>query len=149
MNFFVIKKQTVLLIFLVFITAVSFSVWYMLKAADTVVFNQENSNIREIHLVTGEYKTKLSNGKEIEAYRWDPGTISIEKNEKVRLVIYGVNGESHPFHIEGTTIKGTIKKGQETVIPLKFKKEGTYRLICHAHPDKDHNGPMIAYIVVD
>src|SRR2546430_294972 len=109
MNFFVIKKQTVLLIFLVFITAVSFSVWYMLKAADTVVFNQDNSNIREIHLVTGEYKTKLSNGKEIEAYRWDPGTISIEKNEKVRLVIYGVNGESHPFHIEGTTIKGTIK----------------------------------------
>ena len=63
--------------------------------------------------------------------------------------IYGVNGVEHPFNIEGTDISGVVKKGEETVIPLHFTKEGTYRLICHTHQSTEHNGPMIAYIIVD
>ncbi|MCP8615452.1 cupredoxin domain-containing protein [Salirhabdus salicampi] len=101
-----------------------------------------------IHMVTGEFKTETSSGEEIEAYRWDPGTIFVPKGEKVQLVIYGVNGNEHPFFIEGTEIKGNVKKGEETVLNLRFNKEGIYRLICTSHPDKDHNGPMIAYINV-
>ena len=93
--------------------------------------------------------SKMKNGKEMEAYRWDPGTIFLEKGEKVRLSINGINGEEHPFNIEGTKIKGMVKKGEETVVPLQFDKEGTYRLICDVHSDRKHNGPMIAYIVVD
>ena len=150
MKFLVIKKETLVFFLTIGFILVTISAWFMLKAGDTTVFNQQtNEKIRDIHMVTVEFKSKLKNGKEIEAYRWDPSTIVIEKNEKVRLFINGINGEEHPFYIEGTKIKGTVKKGEETVVPLQFDKEGTYRLICELHADKAHNGPMIAYIVVD
>ena len=102
-----------------------------------------------INIVTGELKSTRDDGTEIEAYRWDPGTIYVPKDESVILSIYGVNGKEHPFYIEGTNIKGTVKKGKETVLNIHIKKEGLYRLICTAHHDINHNGPMIAYIVVD
>jgi heme/copper-type cytochrome/quinol oxidase subunit 2 len=104
---------------------------------------------RVIHMVTGEFKSTAEDGKTIEAYRWDPGTIFVEKDEKVKLVIAGVNGDSHPFFIEGTAIKGEVRKGKETVVSFQAAKEGVYRIICLTHPDKDHSGPMIGYIVVD
>jgi heme/copper-type cytochrome/quinol oxidase subunit 2 len=104
---------------------------------------------RTIHMVTGEFKTKTAEGKEIEAYRWDPGTIIVHKGEKISLSINGVNGESHPFIIEGLNIKGEVKKGKETIVSFTPDKEGTYRIICLTHPDTAHNGPMVGYIVVD
>ncbi|WP_442594017.1 hypothetical protein [Neobacillus sp. D3-1R] len=150
MPFLVLKKRSLFIFFLVGITIISASVWFIFRSANVPVFKtQAESNTREIHMVTGEFKAKTEKGNEIEAYRWDPGTIFMEKDEKVNLVIYGVNGIEHPFTIEGTTIKGTVKKGEETIVPLQFSKEGTYRLICHTHADKTTNGPMIAYIVVD
>lgn len=150
MTFLVFKKGTLLFFLAVGVLLASISAWFMLKAGDTTVFNQQTKKeIREIHMVTGEFKTKLKNGKEIEAYRWDPGTVIIEKDEKVKLFISGINGEKHPFYIEGTNIKGTVNKGEETIVPLQFDKEGTYRLICEVHSDRAHDGPMIAYIVVD
>lgn len=149
LKFLVLKRRTLILFFIISLTVASASVWFLLNSDSMTAFNQTKDEIREIHLVTGEFKSKTEDGKEIEAYRWDPGTIFIEKGETVRLKIYGVNGHEHPFFIEGTDIKGTVKKGEETIVPLKFDKEGTYRLICPKHADKDHNGPMIAYIVVD
>jgi heme/copper-type cytochrome/quinol oxidase subunit 2 len=146
----IIKKRSIILFFIISLTILSASLWFFIKSPDAPVINTNSNNIvRDIHLVTGEFQTKTTNGKVIEAYRWDPGTIFLEKEEKVNLIIYGVNGAEHPYYIEGTDIKGTVKKGEETVIPLQFDKEGTYRLICLTHPDKNHNGPMIAYINVD
>nr|WP_260471989.1 cupredoxin domain-containing protein [Bacillus sp. HMF5848] len=109
----------------------------------------EDKQPRVINLVTGEFKSKTSDGKEIEAYRWDPGTIFVGEGEPVQISIFGVNGDQHPFYIEGTDIEGVVKKGQETIIDVTFDKEGIYRLICKTHPDINSNGPMIAYIVVD
>ncbi|RDU36501.1 hypothetical protein DRW41_13305 [Neobacillus piezotolerans] len=150
MHFLTIRKGTALLILAAFFAVVTAAGWWLLKAGDKVVIKETAGNpVREIHMVTGEFMATLPSGKKIEAYRWDPGTIFMEKGEKVRLIIYGVNGKEHPFHIENTTIKGTVKKGEETAVDLSFDKEGTYRLICEVHPDKEHNGPMIAYIVVD
>jgi heme/copper-type cytochrome/quinol oxidase subunit 2 len=150
MKFLVIKKETLGFFLAIGFVLVTISAWFLLKTGDMTVFNQQtNNNIREIHMVTTEFKTIMKNGKEIEAYRWDPGTVFLEKSEKVRLFINGINGEVHPFYIEGTKINGTVKKGEETVVPLQFEKEGTYRLICEVHSDRSHNGPMIAYIVVD
>ncbi|MFK9092919.1 cupredoxin domain-containing protein [Bacillus salipaludis] len=150
MKFLVFKKETLLFFLAVGVVIASLSAWFMLKAGDTTVFNQQkNKEIREIHMVTGEFKTTTKDSKEIESYRWDPSTLILEKGEKVNLFISGINGEKHPFYIEGTTIKGTVKKGEETIVPLQFNKEGTYRLICEVHSDRTHNGPMIAYIVVD
>jgi len=104
---------------------------------------------RVVHMVTGEFKTTTPDGKEIEAYRFSPGTVFVQKGERVKLSIYGVNGESHPFIIEGLGLKGEVKKGQETTVSFVANKEGIYRIICLTHPDMAHNGPMIGYIVVD
>lgn len=104
---------------------------------------------RVYHMVTGEFKTTTKDGQEIEAYRWDPGTIVVNKGENVKLVLYGVNGESHPFVIEGLNIQGTVTKGKETIVNFHASKEGIFRIICFAHPDAANNGPMIGYIVVD
>lgn len=100
------------------------------------------------HMVTGEFSTTTEDGKKIEAYRWDPGVIVVNRGDTVTLKIAGVNGQSHPFVIEGLNIKGEVKKGEETTVTFKADKKGTYRLICFAHPDLAHNGPMIGYIVV-
>lgn len=103
---------------------------------------------RVIHMVTGEFASKTEDGKELEAYRWDPGTIMVDKGEAFTLSISGVNGKEHPFHIEGTDVKGVVKQGEETLVDLKFDKKGVYRLICETHMDMASHGPMIAYIVV-
>ncbi|CAG7646211.1 cupredoxin domain-containing protein [Paenibacillus allorhizosphaerae] len=104
---------------------------------------------RTIHLVTGEFKSTGPDGKEIEAYRWDPGTVYVKKGENIRLSIYGVNGASHPFIIDGLNIKGEVKKGQETIVSFRADKPGIYRIICLTHPDIAHHGPMVGYLVVD
>ncbi|MFE5323461.1 cupredoxin domain-containing protein [Paenibacillus sp. NPDC056579] len=104
---------------------------------------------RTIQLVTGEFKSTGADGKEIEAYRWDPGTIYVKKGERINLSIYGVNGTSHPFIIDGLNVKGEVKKGKETVVSFRADKPGIYRIICLTHPDIAHNGPMVGYIVVD
>lgn len=149
MKFLVLKKETLVFFLTIGVVLVTISAWFLLKAGDTTVFNQQSKEkIREIHMVTTEFKTTMKNGEKMEAYRWDPGTILLEKGEKVKLVIDGINGDKHPFYIEGTDIKGTVKKGEETIVRLQLKKEGTYRLICEAHSDRDHSGPMIADIVV-
>lgn len=101
-----------------------------------------------IHMVTGEFKATLPNGQKLEAYRWDPGTIVVNKGQKTTLSIYGVNGEDHPFMIEGMDISGEAKQGQETLVTFTPQQEGIFRLICLNHPDKTNKGPMIAYIVV-
>lgn len=118
------------------------------QSDEAVTADAAPNQTRIIHMVTGEFDAEVAEDKEMEAYRWDPGTIVLNQGERVKLSILGVNGKSHPFYIEGTTIKGEVKQGQETVIDLQFDKKGTYRLICLAHPDAKHNGPMIAYIVV-
>ncbi|MFC3842447.1 MULTISPECIES: cupredoxin domain-containing protein [Paenibacillus] len=104
---------------------------------------------RTIHMVVGEFKSTTKDGKTIEAYRWDPGTVVIQKGERIKLSIYGVNGDSHPFLIEGLNISGEVKKGKETIVHFTADQEGTYRIICMTHADIAHNGPMIGYLVVD
>ncbi|MBM4761955.1 hypothetical protein [Bacillus sp. B15-48] len=149
MHFLVIKREYLITAILLFIVT---SIGLLLldrPEAETVAITDAKQTSREIHLVTGEFKTVTESGKEIESYRWDPGVIFIEKGEKVKLNIYGINGKEHPFSIEGTNITGTVKKGEETIVPLEFNKDGIYRLICLTHHDKDNNGPMIAYIIVD
>ncbi|GLB60729.1 hypothetical protein [Cytobacillus sp. NCCP-133] len=150
MQFLVLKMRHLITFFITFMVIASASVWFYTQSGSLAVFNQaDDKEVREIHMVTGEFKAKLPDGKEIEAYRWDPGTIFLEKGEKVNLKIWGVNGMEHPYIIEGTDIKGVVKKAEETVVPLQFDKDGVYRLVCLSHPDKDNSGPMVAYIVVD
>jgi plastocyanin len=148
--FFTIRKKYVGMFFLICVAIVA--AWVIVKIQPNAIPSLKTDNteqVRTINLVTGEFKAETEEGKVIEAYRWDPGTIFVNKGEKVNLSIYGVNGKEHPFSIEGTKITGTVQQGKETIVSVQFQEEGVFRLICHTHPDIAHNGPMIAYIVVD
>jgi heme/copper-type cytochrome/quinol oxidase subunit 2 len=143
------RKQLVLFTGICVLVVAALFYLYRGDEAKSVAATTKVGGARTIHMVTGEFATKLPDGKEIEAYRWDPGTIFVEKGERIKLSIYGVNGDIHPFVIEGLNIKGEVKKGEETVVEFKADKEGVYRIICLSHPDMAHEGPMIGYIVVD
>lgn len=106
------------------------------------------SQPRVIQLVTGEFDTTGADGKEIEVYRWDPGTIIVNKGEEVELQITGINGNSHPFVIEGLGIRGEVVKGKTTIVRFKADKPGTYPIVCLTHTDMRHSGPMVGYIFV-
>ncbi|PFA70691.1 hypothetical protein CN378_00010 [Bacillus sp. AFS015802] len=151
MNFIVLKKGSIIAILVTIMVITVGTIWSLSSknSYPTVSLSEKNGEKQVIQLVTGEFKSETADGKEIEAYRWDPGTIVVEKGKEVELRIYGVNGMEHPFYIEGTDITGTVKKGKETVVNVTFSKEGTYRLICETHETIENNGPMIAYIVVD
>jgi plastocyanin len=144
---FVFHRKHLLLLLGIIVLAVAAWVYFEREQIRSVT--SPVTTERTIHLVTGEFETKMADGKDIEAYRWDPGTIMVHKGEKVKLSIRGVSGPSHPFIIEGLNIKGEVKQGKETVVTFRAEKEGTYRIICLTHPDAAHNGPMIGYIVVD
>ncbi|WP_438431686.1 cupredoxin domain-containing protein [Gorillibacterium sp. sgz500922] len=109
---------------------------------------------RIVEMVAGEFSS-TQDGKELEAYIWHPGSLTLEKGEPVTLRIRGINGASHSFVIEGIAgkdggdIKGIVKKGMTASVTFTPEKEGTYRLICMDHPDAAHHGPMIAYLTVD
>lgn len=105
------------------------------------------SPVRDIHLFTVEYKATI-NGKEAEAYRWDPGTIVLYKGEKVRLHLHGFHGKEHYFSIPAFNMKGTVKKGQVTTVEFQPDRTGTFELICHNHSTPAAHGPMIGYITV-
>lgn len=131
---------TLLLIVLIY----SFRVW---NKADTTA--SQESSPRVIHMITAEHATTTQDGKKLEVYRWDPGTVFVKEGELVELRILGVNGDLHPFYIEGLNVKGEVRKGKETVVTFRADKEGTYRIICPTHSDPAHGGPMIGYLVVD
>ena len=103
---------------------------------------------RVIHLVTGEFSTTTEGGKKIESYRWDPGTVVAKKGEPLEIRISGVNGESHPFVIEGLNISGKVVKGKTTVIAFTPKEAGIYPIICQTHGADSSGGPMVGYLVV-
>lgn len=129
-----------------------FAGWYLIQPSAISTSGQVSMNSDNkftINLVTGEFATKTEDGKEIEAYRWDPGTFVVPRGKEVTISIFGVNGKEHPFYIEGTEYKGIVQKGKETTIKVQFDKKGTYRLVCMTHSTIDNNGPMIGYIVVD
>ena len=145
---FIIRKKPFVTILLFALAAVSlimyFNTDYAIPASGELTGGEWI-----IHMVTGEFKTVTKDGKEIETYRWDPGTVFVNKGETVKLRISGINGDSHPFVIEGLNIKGEVKKGEVTEVQFTAEKEGIYRLICMLHPDTENSGPMIGYIVVD
>ncbi|QOY35640.1 hypothetical protein AWH56_023705 [Anaerobacillus isosaccharinicus] len=120
-------KKLLIIGFLCFMMSVQ------LVQADVVSANSEEL---VINIITTEFESETEDGKEIEVYRWDPGTVFVPK------------GKEHPFYIEGTDISGKVKKGEETRVKVRFDKKGIYRIVCTAHETIEQNGPMIAYIVV-
>jgi heme/copper-type cytochrome/quinol oxidase subunit 2 len=101
-----------------------------------------------VELVTGEFNATSESGKKLEAYIFYPGTIVVNKGEPVELRIAGVNGQSHPFVIEGLNLSGKVQKGKTTVVRFTPQEEGIYRIVCQTHMDTKSGGPMVGYLVV-
>ena len=80
---------------------------------------------------------------EVETYRWDPGTIVVNKGDIVTLEIVGINGASHPFTIEGYDVSGTIMRGQVTRVTFTADKAGIFKINCSTHLPT-----MTGYLVV-
>ncbi|CAG9621677.1 cupredoxin domain-containing protein [Sutcliffiella rhizosphaerae] len=148
MKFFIIKRSLLITIALCIISGLGG--WYVVNKGVVPTTGKANEDELVFHMITAEFKTKLEDGTEVEAYRFDPGTITVPKGKDVTINIYGLNGHEHPYSIEGTDINGVIKKGEETLIHTRFDKTGVYKIICstHAHHNGQHAPPMIAYIYV-
>ncbi|RED56476.1 MULTISPECIES: cupredoxin domain-containing protein [Cohnella] len=100
-----------------------------------------------LHMTTGEF-TAQADGKKLETYLFYPGTVVAKKGVPVELRISGINGQSHPFVIEGLDIKGSISKGKTTVVSFTPKEAGIYSIVCQTHADPQTGGPMVGYLVV-
>lgn len=118
--------------------------WHRSQAASAPV--PADTQVR--YIMTTEFTWTTDSGKEVEAYRWDPGTIPVTKGQPVELRITGASGQSHPFTIEGLNIKATVTKGKTTIVRFTPKEAGTYAIICETHSDPKDGVPMIGYLVV-
>lgn len=70
---------------------------------------------------------------EVSTYRWDPGTIVVNQGDAVTLEIIGINGDEHPFTIEGYWLSGTVRRGQITRLSFVADKVGIFKIICRKH----------------
>lgn len=145
---FILRKSSVLLAVVILLVLAGgglyySSAWY---AASTSASERPK---KEFTVITTEYKSKTAEGKILEVYRWDPGTIVVNEGDEVTLRFLGVNGNFHPFVIKGLGVKGEVKKGRETTVTFVADKEGTYEIVCTVHSDFSLNGPMVGYLVVD
>lgn len=75
-----------------------------------------------------------ANGRwEVSTYRWDPGTIVVNEGDSVTLEIIGINGDDHPFTIEGYWLTGVVRRGQLTRLSFVADKPGIFKIICRKH----------------
>lgn len=84
----------------------------------------------------GGYALKKPDDKgrwEVSTYRWDPGTIVVNQGDQVTLEIIGINGDEHPFTIEGYWLTGTVRRGQITRLTFTADKAGIFKIICRKH----------------
>jgi plastocyanin len=143
---FISKKriQWYILLAAAVIVAGAYVGWHQTKAASAPV--SQEPQVRNI--VTGEFRSTSSSGKEIESYVFSPGTVVVKKGIPVELRITGVNGQSHPFVIEGLNLTGEVQKGKTTVIRFTPEAAGIYPIVCTTHNDPANGVPMVGYIVV-
>lgn len=84
----------------------------------------------------GGYLLKKPDDKgrwEVSTYRWDPGTIVVNQGDHVTLEIIGINGNEHPFTIEGYWLTGMVRRGQITRLTFTADKAGIFKIICRTH----------------
>ncbi len=102
----------------------------------------------QYQIVTNEIAAKQKDGTKVEVYRFDPAVYVAQEGDDVVLTFRGVKGHDHPIVLEGYNLKNVIHRNQVTTLKFKADKPGFFKLICTAHPDASHEGPMEAYLVV-
>ncbi|OXS52365.1 hypothetical protein B1A99_34395 [Cohnella sp. CIP 111063] len=140
------KIQLYAVIAAVVILAGAYIGWQQSKPALAPAGGEATKQV--LHLTTGEFTAQGDNGKKLETYLFYPGTVVAKKGVPVELRITGINGQSHPFVIEGLDIKGNISKGKTTVVNFTPKEAGIYSIVCQTHADPKTGGPMVGYLVI-
>ena len=143
---FVVSKKQLRLVYLLLLLIVFAAVCLRWNQSRAAMSAPQETQVFE--LVTGEFKTTMPGGKELEVYRWDPASIVVRKGEAVELRITGVNGASHPFAIQELGIKGMVNKGRTTVVHFTADQRGTFAIECLTHTSIANGGPMVGYITV-
>ena len=130
------------------IVAGGYWIWSLQEAAAVPAAVSE-TKVKTFDVVAVEFDGEDPNtGQEREVYRWDPGTIVVRQGDRVRLNIHGLNGDKHPFLIEGLDIQGEVVQGEVQTVEFVAKEKGVHKLVCLVHTDAKNEGPMIGYIVV-
>lgn len=99
-------------------------------------------------IVTNEIAAKQANGTKVEVYRFDPGIFVVNQGDDVTLKLRGLKGQEHPVVLEDYNLSTVIHRNELTTLRFKATKPGMFRLICTAHADAAHEGPMEGYLVV-
>jgi plastocyanin len=112
--------------------------WPGLAFAQPVTYN----------VVTDEVTAASAGGPSASVYRFAPAVYVVNQGDDVTLAIRGVKGHDHPVELEGYGLHAVVRRGQVTRLQFKADKAGIFRLICTAHADATHKGPMEGYLVV-
>lgn len=99
-------------------------------------------------VLTTEVEAHLPDGTSTDVYRFDPGVFVARQGDTVVLKIHGVKGQSHPVVLEGYDVQGVVEKNQTLTLQIHADKPGLHRLVCTAHADMAHGGPMEGYLFV-
>lgn len=99
-------------------------------------------------VVTNEIAAKQGDGSSIEVYRFDPAVYVANQGDDVTLKFRGLKGHDHPIVLEGYNLQAVVRRNQTATLQFHAQKAGFFRLICTAHSDVAHNGPMEAYVVI-
>ncbi len=64
-----------------------------------------------------------------------PSQMIVRTGDKVRLHFIGIQGMSHPIHVEGTMVneKFTVKRGEIKTIEFIASKAGQVEIECYKH----------------
>ncbi len=137
------------LVLLLVVVVGGYWIWSINSVTAIPVSALPEAKVKTFEMVAVEFDgTDPKTGQEREVYRWDPGTIVVRQGDRVRLNIHGLNGDKHPFLIEGLGIQSEVAKGEIKTVEFVAKEKGVHKLICLVHTDSKNEGPMIGYIVV-
>jgi plastocyanin len=123
------------------------ALWWVMGPFCTTLQRAEAATV-QYQVVTNEIAAQQQDGTKVEVYRFDPAVYVAQQGDQVVMTFRGVKGHDHPIVLEGYDLRGVIHRNQVTTIKFKADKPGFFKLICTAHADAGHNGPMEAYLVV-
>jgi cytochrome c oxidase subunit II len=80
-------------------------------------------------------------------YEFDPGTITVKKGEKVKLMITALD-KDHGIKIEAFSVEQVLKKGVPTTVEFTADKAGEFPFVCSKYCGFGH-GKMKGKLVVE
>ncbi len=102
----------------------------------------------EYTIVTNEIKSTQKGHPKIEAYRFDPGVIVVNRGDDVVLHFYGVKGPVHPITIAAYGVRTTVSRGEIKTVRFHATHAGYFPIVCEIHRTVEQHGPMVGTLVV-